>query len=117
MINQESTDVKIKFREAPYYRKLPASGAFGGPTPQGDIVCNFYLEQQILPSSVTMKVVQGRLTHEEFQYEKGEYYERELQVGLVLNPQTAKSIGEWLVKRADEVISRRQKEDFIITRH
>jgi len=30
--------------------------------------------------------------------------QRELQVGVLLNPRTAKSVGEWLIKHANTVL-------------
>jgi hypothetical protein len=52
-------EIKIVFRKAPDYRIIPATGAWGGVNPQGEIVFDLFVEKLELPESVQIKVEPG----------------------------------------------------------
>lgn len=108
--------VRIKYREAPHYRKVVVSGVSGGPTPSGGLLCDFFVEYPVLPSELNVTVDGGRPVNEEPRFEEGEYFLREQQVGMVLPPHVAKSIGQWLLKWADKMMESGRIQDFT-TRH
>ena len=107
MTDKESKETKFKvsYTKSPDYRKLPVNGAVGGVTPHGDILCHFYLESNIVPdeAEITLngikKIDEKQKRHSEFRFV------RDLQVGIMLSPYAAKSIGEFLIKNADQVLS------------
>jgi len=100
--------------ESKYYQKLPANGAIGGATPRGEVMCHFYFESVVLPNSAEL-LVEGSGPVKEISTESSEYnIVRELQAGIVLSPETAKSVGEFLIRNAEIVLKKREaqiKED------
>jgi len=101
MVDQK---IKIKYKEAPGYRHVTATGVFGGPILTGDLLCNFFLEHRILPDEINIipSDPPSPKAVEEAVYSEGkDVFIRELQIGIVMNPPTAKAVGEWLIKRAE----------------
>lgn len=98
---------KAKFKEGIGYRLVAATGAFGGPTPSGDLLCNFFLEYRSLPEEINIHGdPQSPKPIEVPIFQEGDpIFIRELQVGILLNPAVAKAIGEWLIKRAEEIMT------------
>ncbi len=102
--------VKIKYREAPYYRRVGSTGIFGGPTPNGELLCNFFIESRVYPDEVEIQINDNGSTVENASYREKDLFYRELQFGVLLPPHTAKVIGEWLIRRADEMMKAFEKE-------
>jgi hypothetical protein len=98
--------IKVKFKEAFGYRQVAATGVLGAPTLSGDLLCNFFLEYRALPEYINVYATESAAPVEEtiFPPDGKDVFIRELQVGILLNPQVARSIGEWLMKRADEIM-------------
>jgi hypothetical protein len=80
-----------------YYRLLPATGAFGGPTPTGDILIEFFVERQTTPEKVILEI--GPDGVKEIKREGGRVV-RDIQVGILLRSDRAHSIGKWLIEKA-----------------
>lgn len=80
-----------------YYRLLPATGAFGGSTPTGDIIVEFFVERQTHPKKIILELDPSG--SKEIKREGGEIV-REMQVGIFLRPDRAHSIGKWLMEKA-----------------
>lgn len=98
------TTLDIEYQKATDYKLFPATGAWGGPTPQGEILCNFFVEHTAIPKSVTLTINKGVV-------QPGEASEpsrivRELQTAVIMRPDIAKSIGEWLIRKAEEVLTK-----------
>lgn len=89
------------------YRIVPASGAHGGMTPDGQVIAHFFVELLQLPETVTREVSSdgklGKTTDETRADGEGVWFERRLTVGVVMSAEKARSIGEWLIGKADEV--------------
>lgn len=98
--------ISIQYAEAPGYRKIAATGVWGGPTPSGDLLCNFFIESGAPPKSLIIDIGSKGEPIEKPLFEEGKIFIRELQVGILLNPGVAKAVGEWLIKRADELFAR-----------
>lgn len=99
---------KIHFTKASSYKIIPATGAWGGPTPQGELLCNFFVEYRDAPDNIEMEIEGGRAKEPE-RIEAD--FIRELQMGVIIRPDIAKSIGEWLVRKADEIMKPKRKLD------
>ena len=93
-------EITIVFTKADNYRILPVAGVWGGLTPQGDVIAEFFLERRELPDSVTMDVKEEGGKAREVAREGGDKIVRELQVGISLQPDQAYSIGAWLIEKA-----------------
>lgn len=95
--------LNIKFTKAPDYKLVPATGAWGGPTPQGELVCNFFVEHSDIPESIEMEIKEG--SSKEIGRSPTHDLVRELQIGIVMRPDIAKSIGKWLTQKAEEIMN------------
>jgi len=92
-------EIKVEFRKASDYRVIPATGAWGGVNPQGEITFDLFIEKLEI-QSVRMKIEPGRPPMEIAR--EGEIHVRESQIGVVVRPDIARSIGEWLIQKANE---------------
>jgi len=97
------------------YRIVPASGVHGGMTPDGQVIAHFFVELRQLPESVTHEVSSnGKLsdkTNETRRDAEGIWFERRLSIGVVMSAEKARSIGKWLIEKADEVKQATQGEE------
>ena len=93
--------IVVKYKNATQYQTVPATGAWGGPNPQGEIICHFFVEHQVFPQGAEIVIDKdtGKLIREK----TGEVSEtvREVQVSVVMRPDIAKTIGEWLVNKTE----------------
>jgi len=108
----ENRTVKIVavYEKSNDYEIVPASGVWGGLNPQGDLVANFFVEQNQLPEEIEITVGEdGRKLGEVPKYPRESHTTRRLlQVGVVMRPEIAKSIGEWFIEhgtRAQAILS------------
>jgi hypothetical protein len=97
----------IKYNKSNEYGMFPATGSCGGPTPSGEIMCHFYVEYPTLPSALTVEINEttGEVK-ENVKIDDVNKLTREIQATIVMRPDIAKMVGEWLIKNADEVINR-----------
>lgn len=103
--------LNIAFKKGPEYKIFPATGAYGGPTPQGEILCNFYVEYRESPESITLEIDARGKTQEVERKHAPQNFVRELQVGILLRPDIARSIGNWLIQNSDKLYSPHDKLD------
>ncbi len=96
-------ELKIKYEYSRDYKKVPATGAWGGLAPNGDVVVNFFVESQTPPDSVTVQVDEVGNVLKETRTMREYSTIREIMVGVVLSPQTVKSIGEFLINYVDNI--------------
>jgi hypothetical protein len=90
-------EVIIFYEKNEYYRLLPVTGAFGGPTPIGDIIVEFFVERQTTPEKIILEIDPHGAR--EIKREGGRMV-REIQVGILLRSDRAYSIGKWLIEKA-----------------
>jgi len=95
-------EIKIEFKKATDYRIIPATGAWGGVNPQGEIIFDLFVEKLEI-ESVRLRVEPGRPPVEAAR--EGQIQVRESQIGVVVRADIARSIGEWLIQKAQEVAS------------
>ncbi|OPX94090.1 MAG: hypothetical protein A4E62_02165 [Syntrophorhabdus sp. PtaU1.Bin002] len=97
-------DIHILYRTAKEYRSLPVSGVYGGISPQGMIHADLFIEKADAPESTVMRV--NETTGEAFELSRSPEQQpmvREFLVGLVMRPEVAKAIGQWLVQQAGQM--------------
>lgn len=80
------------------YKIIPVSGVWGGLTPHGLVTCELFMEKLALPERVVVDETGKELSR----HPDKQYVTREIMVGLVMRPEIARSIGEWLIQRAEE---------------
>lgn len=90
--------VKITFSKSNDYKIIPATGAWGGLSPNNEVVFDFFIEKHVNPEFIELEIENGKKVGEK---QKGERaFIREAQVGIVLRPDIAYAIGEWLIEKA-----------------
>ncbi len=95
-------ELKIAFKKALGYRIIPVTGAWGGVNPQGEIIFDLFVER-LEVESVRVRVEPGRPPVETAR--EGEILVRESQIGVVVRADIARSLGEWLIQKAQEAAS------------
>jgi hypothetical protein len=95
-------EIKIEFKKATDYRIIPVSGAWGGVNPQGEIMVDLFVEKLEI-ESVRLRVESGRPPVKIAR--EGQIQVRESQVGILVSAGIARSIGEWLIQKAQEAAS------------
>ena len=110
MPSEEKT-VSIVFTSRHDRDSIPVTGAFGGPTPDGNaIVAHLFVEHGTVPSLVTHKVDdEGRVDLSGGDPIKRGDVTREVQATLLMTPEHALSLGSWLVQHAQNALNRRRK--------
>jgi hypothetical protein len=98
--------VRIEFERSPNYRILPADGAWGGPTPRGHILINFFVDVPVAPLSVTHSLTEeGQLGPEldrsPATQENRPRVSREFEVGVLLSPEDAEGVARWLLSQVE----------------
>lgn len=90
--------IKIKFRKSNDYKMIPATGVWGGLSPNNEVVFDFFIEKHVNPEFIELEIENGKKVGEKKKGEKA--FIREAQVGIVLRPDIAYAIGEWLIEKA-----------------
>lgn len=99
--------VNFRYTKGSDYRVVPAVGAYGGPTPDGQIMANFYVEHSELPETSAQAVepdgTLGDVIPPTKRDEEGVWFERHLTVGVLMPADKARRIGKWLVEKVEEL--------------
>ena len=103
-------EIKFKYVFSEEYNPIYCNGAFGGVSPQGEIVANFFLERMPIPNSVTNTFnsdgsLGGVSNVEPADLENS--FVRFVSTGIVLNETAAKSIYDWLGTQLEELENRK----------
>jgi len=94
--------IKIQYEEAKDYRMIPVTGIWGGIAPNGEIFADFFVERQKTPTLTILEIDESGKILKDAQ--TGQKYIREKQIGIILRPDIALSIGNWIVKKAKEAM-------------
>ncbi len=94
---------EILFTRASGYRVIPATGAWGGLSPNGEVVFDLYVEKRQNPERIKIETAGGKPTSE-MRFPDPQPFVREAQIGIVLRPDIAKAIGEFLIGLADKAV-------------
>ena len=105
-------DIPIAYEYDKDYRLLPISGAWGGPTGQGSIAVDLFCETRRSPETITLQIDESSpgKPPQEKGTEESRRFVRHLLVGLVMQPEVARAIGQFLLTRADELASAQGKQ-------
>ena len=100
--------VKFVYRNSDDYRDIYVNGIHGGFTSRGEISFELFLEHRHKAGTEIHNLLnEGRLgPRVEIEPEEGSPDEviivRERQVGVILTPEHAKSIAQWILKKVEE---------------
>jgi hypothetical protein len=91
------------------YKIYPVNGAWGGPTTRNDIIIHFFVERQEMPvEEVHLIAENGLVGPVEREMKEEAKIARELQVGIIINPEEAERMAAWLKEKVAQ--SRKMKE-------
>ena len=102
----EAKAVSFHYSRSQQYRTFAATGVWGGVMPDGNVLAAFFIDYPQMPTKVSHELVDGVKLGEqkgaEYAQGEGAGMERCLEVGVALSPDKARSIAEWLIRKADE---------------
>ena len=107
----EHREINFHYVFSDDYNPVYCTGAYGGISPQGDIVANFYLERMPIPKSLTYALDDNGSLGDVVSTEPEDLKQkvvRYVSTGVVLNEANARSICDWLKQQLDELEARRQ---------
>src|SRR5579863_1492977 len=93
--------VRFQYPASRDYRRVPITGVIGGPTPTGLVIANLFFETSRLPAEQTGVVRPDGQVHISVESTSAQILDRELMIGLVMTPEIALSVGQWLTNAAN----------------
>lgn len=90
--------IKIYYEKSKDYRLIPVTGAYGGVSPNGEIVIDFYVERRDSPKTIMLEIDEHGKGKEKSSV--GQRFIREKQFGIVLRPDIALTIGQFILDKA-----------------
>jgi len=102
------SDVELCFHyiKGEYFRTIHVDGVHGGATPQGKVQMSVFSERFPIPQTTVATLTETGLVEEiRAKRVSKEGIIREVEANLILDRHIAKSIGKWLIKKADEMES------------
>jgi len=106
-----ATPQKVRF-EYPVnkdYRRLPITGVIGSVTPSGLVMANLFAENHRMPASQTATVQPDGQVQVDPDPATEAVLERELLMGLMMTPETALSVAQWLTNTANAALAARSQ--------
>lgn len=97
-----SKKVKIIFKNSIDNKTVAVTGAYGGPSPQGELIVHFFIEYQNFPDLIELDIEQT--PPKETAHRKENIYTREVQTTMVMRPDIAKVIGQWLIANSEKIL-------------
>jgi len=109
----ENKKISFVFEKAKNHRTHAVNGAFGGASPdQSTIVANLYVESVATPNIMTKEVDgDGKILPDSEERITRSDVIREIQSTIVLSPQNAIQLGEFLIRHGQNAIQNRGKND------
>ena len=92
--------MKIEYTKSKHYMTVPATGIAGCISPTGLVQCDLYTEKANITTNHEIEIAENGQTLPSQMIV--ETFTRELQSSFLLTPEVANSIGQWLIKIADE---------------
>lgn len=104
---------EFHFIKSNSFRVVHSDGVWGGTTPRGYITMSFYSERAPLPDKVTHEVMPEGLIGQEISRDNREGITREIEIEVVMDLDTAKSLIPWLQRHIQflENQLRQRRED------
>ena len=106
--------ITFQYKISPNYILHSTAGVHGGLNARGEIIANFFSERQAIPRRVTHELAEdGRLVEPPIEMEQTTDVIRNVNFGISITSEFAKSLAEWLVDKANEfdrLFKEKQKE-------
>jgi len=102
MVEKKNREISFEYKISPNYSNYTIAGAHGGLQPGGLITANIFSERTAIPKRITHRLTQEGALGEIIEEEKKEAIIRDVLFSLSMTPNTAKSLGRWLIEKAEE---------------
>ena len=107
----EERTIKFRYIFPENYNPTYCNGVYGGISPSGDIITNFFLERMPIPNSMTSSInedgtLSGTISTDPEDLENTLI--RYISSGIILNENSARSIYEWLGNQLQELERRKE---------
>jgi hydrogenase maturation factor len=104
------SSVAFHFIKSNSFRVVYANGAYGGITPRGEIHASFYNERSAIPRMIVHRIEEGTLGEPLEIVTRGGIV-REVEVDLVMSPETAMDVGNWLIENAKKILELQEQSE------
>jgi hypothetical protein len=104
----EDKSIKIAYIKSPDFRTNLVTGIYGGLSPNGLLNLNFFVDRVALPNFQTMAVDEKGVSIPNVKPKdtKDSDLVREIQFGVLLNLETARSVINWMQERVADMEKR-----------
>jgi hypothetical protein len=94
--------ITFEYKISPNFVVYAVCGAFGGLNSHGEIIMTLYNEKAAIPERQTYRINDdGSIDKQPISVEKKEVVIRHVMFGVSMNPSVARSVGEWLIQKAE----------------
>ena len=107
-------EISFQYTYADYFRDYYANGVWGGINPHGEDIMNFFLEKNEPPEETKHRLTDANTLEEISRKPEKQLIVRELQAGIVLNLNVARSIRGWLddkIRAMESTIEEAKKKE------
>jgi hypothetical protein len=102
--------IKFSYERDPSYAIVPATGVWGAVTPAGMVMFDLTVDHIRSPDRLEHSLQDGKLGPETGREPSERIVRRAAQVGVLVTPAVAESIGKWLIQKAEEARNRAAKQ-------
>jgi hypothetical protein len=102
MTEKRPEKITFEYKISPNFAVYAVCGAFGGLNSHGEVIMTLYNERAAIPESQTYGIRDdGSIDNQPISVEKREAIIRHVMFGISMNPSVARSVGKWLIEKAD----------------
>jgi hypothetical protein len=102
MADKKPDTITFEYKLSPNFAVYAVCGAFGGLNSHGEIIMTLYNERAAIPERQTYSIKDdGSIDKQPISVEKKEVIIRHVMFGISMNPSVARSVGNWLLEKAD----------------
>lgn len=111
MAKESHKNVSIVSEKSKNAVTIPVTGAWGGPSADhSSIVAHFFVEYKSLPNIIDVEVdEQGRADPNKGKPTSRGDFTRETQATVMMTPEAAVSIGQWLIDHGSQIMAMRDQ--------
>jgi len=110
-IDLEKKRVKFDYIKGNYFRIIHVDGVHGGIGPRGSIFMSVWNERWPIPKQTSHEISDEGTVGKEIESERvvRDAVVREVEIGLIIDIETAKQIRDWLTDKIDKIESATKK--------
>jgi hypothetical protein len=112
MAREKGQSLSFVYEEPPSRPVLPVQGAYGGPAPDGfSVVAHLYSEFATIPAREEVELTEEHRTKGDGTFIKRADATRLVVATLVMPPEAALRIGQWLINNASAAMQHRKANE------